>query len=182
MSDWFFQPSAKYLTAVEQAQAEFRNVWNQLKPPPFAAPFTGEAVDIRAMDYLDYEGIDDPPCGIEGAALVWGEVLRRAADMRWVMSYRGDLMLASSDESMLMCPFPRVFEVKRRSIPQFGKYQWAMEQAIVELIVCDRGEELIRRLLSRIPPDEDGGYTWEITESKQVSSVLRKWLQTSRGG
>jgi hypothetical protein len=174
MRDWFYEASAKDLAAVQQAQAEFRKLWSQMQHPPFAAAFTGEATEIRAMDYLHYEGFADPPCDTEGAALVWGEVLRQAADMHWVMSYRGDLMLASTDEDTVIWPFPRAFEVRRRSIPQFDKYQWAMEQAIVELILCVVPDETKHRLFSLIPPKEDG-YSQTIADSKYVTTALREW-------
>lgn len=80
MSHWASPIPPSELVAIETAAAEFRALWASMRPPlPHAFDFTQG--DVRAIDYLQYEGIKFPECGIDGAALVCGEVLRRAAGL-----------------------------------------------------------------------------------------------------
>src|ERR671912_792242 len=86
MREWGYPVPPEELVAVSEAADAFRKLWASIRPPwPHA--FDGTVNDVRAIDYLDYEGINFPKCGIEGAALVCGEVLRRAAGLEWVTSY-----------------------------------------------------------------------------------------------
>ena len=80
MRDWGFVPSAAELAVVKDAQAAFSERWESIRPP-FQARFNGGIDDVRALDYMDYEGIEFPAPGLERAALVCGEVVlaRRAS-------------------------------------------------------------------------------------------------------
>src|SRR4051812_44789444 len=77
MRDWGFSPSPEDLEAVTAAARVYRDGWASIRPP-FPAAFDGSIVDVRALDYINYEGIDVPGGGIGPAAMVCGEVLRRA--------------------------------------------------------------------------------------------------------
>ncbi len=174
MSDWYYTAADRDLAAIERAAAEFRAHWSRIRPP-FPNSFGGDSKDIDALDFLDYEGIGYPACGDEGAALIWGEVLRKAVGLRWVISYRGDYMLSSSDEDwprMLIWPFARLFELQHRSVPQFGKYGWAMEQVVVDFIINGAAEDLKPRLFSLVSPELEG-YIQQISDREDVVESLR---------
>ncbi|HEY0008772.1 MAG TPA: hypothetical protein VGB55_08620 [Tepidisphaeraceae bacterium] len=136
MRQWGFPVPADELVAVEQAAAAFRDLWASIRPPwPHA--FDGSVNDVRAIDYLHYEGIGFPKCGVEGAALVCGEVLRRAARLEWVCSYRGDWFVASPEDDwpgVAICPVVRVHEVQFAGTPQFGRFMWFLSRAAIDCV------------------------------------------------
>src|SRR5688572_20095250 len=127
---YLFPANDDDLAPVAAARAEFRAHWRSFHNMPFACPFDGGDDDVRALDYLDYEGLAYPKSDIEGAALVWGNVLATQAGMRWALSYRGDLVLTldGPGNRITVCPLARVLESQERSLPQFGRYRWLLEQ------------------------------------------------------
>lgn len=112
MRNWGFSPSPDELVVVAKAAKLYRDHWASIRPP-FIATFDGSMADVRALDYLDYEGINVPGAGIESAAMVCGEVLCRTLGLEWVISYRGDWFVASEEESwpeIALCPLARLHE------------------------------------------------------------------------
>src|SRR4051812_15336666 len=106
MRDWAFPVPEEELKQIESAAAQFRELWTSIRPP-FRQGFDYMVKDVLAIDYLHYEGINFPKCGVEGAALVCGEVLRRAAGLEWVCTYRGDWFIASPADHwprVCICP------------------------------------------------------------------------------
>ena len=174
MNDPFERASEKQMLAIKQAQAEFRESWSRIRQPPFAAEFSGDPQDIDALDFLDYEGIGYPTCGLEGAAIVWGEVLRKAVGLQWVVSTRGDFMLANVCvyPRMLVWPFARLFELRHRSTPQFGKYGWAMEQVVVECLLDGVPDDVKPHLFGLISPEYEG-YVQQISDREDIVEALR---------
>jgi hypothetical protein len=123
------------LTCVATAAAEYRAVWASMKEPPFAALFNNSVTDIRALDYLHYEGFDDPPCGIEGAALVCGEVLRQAAGLVWIIDHDGNWFIATPENewpAFVLCPLIRLREIQFARTPQFGRYDLWLTRAVMD--------------------------------------------------
>jgi len=98
--------------------------------PPFGQ-FSGTLEDVRALDYLDYEGLGYP-CSLSGAALVWGNVLACQLEMSWVTDSYGHLLLKHDvpGSRIIVWPYARVLEVHERSIPQFEKYAWILEAVV----------------------------------------------------
>jgi hypothetical protein len=121
--------------------------------PPFPATFDGTLTDIRALDYMNYEGIGFPQGGIEVAALVCGEVLRHAAGLEWVISYRGDWFVASPEDrepTIAICPLARLHEIECGGGPRgYGMYTWFIEKAAFDcLLGCEpESERALRALL-----------------------------------
>ena len=115
---------------VAAARAEFREHWRSFHHMPFTCEFDGGDDDVRALDYLDYEGLSYPKSDVEGASLVWGNVLASRIGMSWVLSYRGDLMLTLDHPGnrITVWPFARVLESRERSLPQDSRYRWLLEQ------------------------------------------------------
>src|SRR5688572_26222463 len=152
MREWGYPIPPEELVAVSQAADAFRKLWASIRPPwPHA--FDGTVNDVRAIDYLHYEGIGFPRCGIEGAALVCGEVLRRAARLEWVTSYRGDWFVASPEElwpGIAVCPVVRVHEVQFAAAPQFGRFMWFLSRAALDCLpfVSSEAEPAVRHHLS----------------------------------
>src|SRR5688500_18677134 len=179
MSDWYCLASAEQLAAVEKAAGEFRRIWNGIELP-FSTSFTGEMTDVRAMDYIDYESLGTPACGIEGAALVWGEVLRQLFGMQWVISYRGDYMLAFPEDdwpSVVIWPFARLLELTVASTPQLGKYGWAMERAILDVMTTVGLSDEQEQRLSQIIDGADVGYLKKVAEDVRLREPLRRILK-----
>src|SRR5688500_1042237 len=118
------------IARIEAARAEFRDHWRTFRNMPFECDFDGGDDDVRALDYLDYEGLGYPKSDIEGASLVWGGVLASNVGMKWVLSYRGDLLLTldSPGNRLTVWPFARVLESRERSLPQFERYHWLLVQ------------------------------------------------------
>ena len=118
------------IAPIAAARAEFRDHWRSFRAMPFACDFDGSDEDARALDYLDYEGLSYPKSDVEGASLVWGNVLATKVGMKWVLSYRGDLLLAldGPGNRITVWPFARVLESRERALPQDGRYQWLLAQ------------------------------------------------------
>ncbi len=132
MTDDLFPLAAGELARIENATLAFCDLWARIKPP-WPHNFDGTYEDVRAIDYLDYEGVAFPDCGIEGAALVCGEVLRRAANLQWKSDYCGDWYITSS-YGIAICPVTRVHEFFYAGIPQFGKFLWFVSQAALDCL------------------------------------------------
>ncbi|HWE36326.1 MAG TPA: hypothetical protein VG406_07110 [Isosphaeraceae bacterium] len=161
-NEWGFSPTPDQLAAVMAAARLYRDRWASIRPP-FPAAFDGSLADVRALDYLGYESIDVPGGGIEPAAMVCGEVLRRAADLEWVISYRGDWFVASGDEALraiAICPLARLHEIECGGRPGAGMYTWFIQKAAFDCLLLLEGEEErgARELL------EDGGDYLESVE------------------
>ena len=125
------------LAKVADAAAEYRAVWETMRVPPWPAAFDGTSTDVRSLDYLQYEGFRDPPCGLEGAALVCGEVLRRAAGARWVISHQADWFVASepSDPAqVLVCPLGRLWELAYAGVPQHGRHRLWLLRTVIDWV------------------------------------------------
>lgn len=135
---WYLAPAEpEDLASVVAARAEFRAHWATFRAMPFACEFDGTLQDVQALDHMDYEGLAYPPSDINGAALVWGNVLVERAGMRWARSYRGDLLLTlpGPDGRVTVWPFARVLEAHERTFPQFGRYAWMLRQAADDLLL-----------------------------------------------
>jgi hypothetical protein len=144
MRDWGFTPSAEDLAAVAAAAKLYRDHWASIRPP-FPAAFDGSMADVRALDYMAYEGIDVPGGGIEPAAMVCGEVLRRAAGLEWVISYRGDWFVASSDDALhdiAICPLARLHEFECGGRRGSAMHLWFIQQAAFDCLLF-LGDEVV---------------------------------------
>ena len=158
MRTWGFLPSQEELAAFMAPLQAFRERWSSIRPP-FPASFDGGLEDVHALDYMNYENISFPHAGVEGPAMVCGEVIRRAAGLEWVISYRGDWFVASredSNPSVAISPVARLHEIEcGGGAPQFGKHLWLVQRAAFEcLLLCDPQRE--PALLAIL--DDDGDY------------------------
>lgn len=128
--------TATQLAQVTRALEEFRAHWQSFRAMPSPGAFAGGLEDVQALDYLDYEGLRYPSSDLDGAALVWGNVLVQKLGLTWVADYNGNLLLAhdSPGRRITVWPFARILEVQERSGPQFGKYGWLLNQVIRDLL------------------------------------------------
>ncbi len=101
---------------------------------------------------MQYEGIELPPCGIEGAAFICGEVFRRLAGLEWVIDYSGLWFVASSE--VAICPLARIKELEYGGVPQFGRYILFLSRAAMDCLPF-AGPETVAALRSLIAKDED---------------------------
>ena len=156
MRNWGFQPSREELADFTAPLQAFREKWSSIKPP-FPASFDGQIADVLALDYMEYEGIALPKCTIKASAMVCGEVLRRAAGLEWVISYRGDWFVASQEQcepALAICPLARLHELECGAAPQTGRHLWLVQRAAFECLMHCAPERvpMIRALLH-----DDGG-------------------------
>lgn len=139
------------LTDLARANDEFRALWASINPP-WKPSFDGSFSDILAIDYLHYEGIGFPHCGMTGATLVTAELVRRAAKLEWVRAYDGELYLADEHPSyVVICPRSRVEEIQLSVTPQFGKFAtFAVRAAIDCYGLRTDADESLRELISEL--------------------------------
>jgi hypothetical protein len=120
------------VSAVDSACREFGAHWRSFDHMPFACEFLGGLEDVRALDYLDYEGLGYPASYLTGVALVWGHVLQQRLGMSWATGYNGEQLLIhdAPGNRITVWPFARVLEVQERSLPQFGRYAWLLDRVL----------------------------------------------------
>jgi hypothetical protein len=163
MRYWGYPAPPEELAKVAEAADAFRRFWGRINPQPFPCKFDGTSEDVRALDFLAYEGIgygemaSDQRSGIERAALVCGEVLRRAAGFEWVISYRGDWMVAPHEDDGIpfaFCPLARLHEAE--CAVGWGRHGWVVEQgALMAYAVLDdaKAERRTAKLLAGLGSD-----------------------------
>ena len=131
---------------------------------PFACGFAGTIEDVNALDYLDYEGLGYPRSDIDGAALVWGNVVARQLGMAWQVSYHEDLLLTldSPGKRITIWPYARVLEVRERSLSQYGRYAWLLDRVMQDCLqfgdLSDDSRVWCRSVIGRW---ETEGKPWE---------------------
>jgi hypothetical protein len=176
MRDWGYSPSPDELEVVAVALKVYRDRWASLARPPFPAAFDGSMDDVDALDYMNYEGIDVPGGGLEPAAVVCGEVLRRAAGLEWVISYRGDWFVASDEplREITICPLARLHEIECGGDRGAGMYTRFVQKAAFDCLLLLAAEEE-RRARELI---ENGGDYLEYVE--RTLEKLRRPSPTAR--
>jgi hypothetical protein len=143
MRDWGFLPSPDDLQAVSAAARLYRDHCASFPRLPTRAAFDGSIDDVHTLHYLDYEGIAPHGAGIESAALVCGEVLRRAAGLEWVISYRGDWFVATGEDvpyEIAICPLARLHEIECGRHRGAGMYMWFIQKAAFDCLLVLDGE------------------------------------------
>ena len=143
------------LSEVQRALAEFRAHWQSFSAMPPIGGFSGTLEDVHALDYLDYEGLQYPPSGFSGAALVWGNVLACQLEMAWVTDSDGHRLLLHDvpGSRIAVWPFARVLEVQKRSVPQFEKYAWILKGVIRDCLeygdLSDHARDWAERIIAK---------------------------------
>ena len=120
------------LEPLARAAQEFRELWASINPP-FPHSFDGTAADVKAIDYLHYEGIPFPRCGLHGATLLSAEVLRRAGRLKWMSNERGDWFLVN-EFRVVIHPRARVEEIWLSGVPQFLRFGWFVVRAAIDCL------------------------------------------------
>lgn len=156
---WGYALSAEELRPVREAGDEFRIRWAAINPP-WPHSFDGTVKDALAIDYLHYEGLEFPKCGIEGAALVCGEVLRRSARLEWVCSHRGNWVLASPEDmwsQVVISPLARVDEIQFAGTPQFGRFSRFLVRAAIDAFpfVASGAQDDLRQLVVELHGEDE---------------------------
>ncbi|MBC7821133.1 MAG: hypothetical protein IAG10_29960 [Planctomycetaceae bacterium] len=152
------EPTAAELSRIAVVQEEFRAYWKAANQPSYK--FEGAREDVQALDYLDYE-LGYPKSEYQGAAFIWGEVLRRHYPLlQWRIGDEGEWFLVADDfPSYSIWPYARIVETQNSSIPQFGKYQILTEKTVVDfLLFSDLDDDAQGRLKSLIDWDYYGDF------------------------
>lgn len=133
------------LTAIDRAAAAFREQWARIKNAPWPAAFDFTLNDVHTVDYMEYEGLKFPDCGTDGAVLIVAEVVRRAAGIQWYMSYRGEWILADSNNfgGFAVAPRARFHEYECGRGAQDDNYLNLMAELALECVWAEHGEGLL---------------------------------------
>ncbi len=145
MRDAIFPLPAEELSAIDRAAAAFRVQWTRIKNPPWAADFDFTRKDVETIDYMQYEGLKFPECGTDGAVLIVAEVVRRACQIQWYMSYRGEWILADKDNfgGFAVAPRARFHEYECGRGTQFGRYLDLLSELALECVSAEHGNGLL---------------------------------------
>lgn len=145
------------ITAVEVEQIEaatraYRALWATLRGayvPP--CTFNGDSADIDALDWIDYEA-GFHPLGLQGAAIIWGRVLVATGALQWAVGNEQHLILTSTCvyPRVMIFPYGRVVEIQNSSTPQYGKFEWILQEAVLRLCAHDFDEEQAKKLRSLV--------------------------------
>jgi hypothetical protein len=127
-------PTSAELASIERTRAAYRAFWAAFETLP-PRRFDGCREDIDALDFIDYELGGDHPMGLEGAAVVWAGVLVAAGALEWAIGDERHFVLVAGSglPRAMIWPYARVAELDRSSVPQFGKYDWLLEEAVLRL-------------------------------------------------
>jgi hypothetical protein len=144
MPDSIFPMPVEELAAIEWAASQFREQWARVKNAPWPAAFDFTLNDVNTIDYMEYEGLKFPECGTDGAVLIVAEVVRRAAQIQWFMSYRGEWILADNDNfgGFAVAPRARFHEYECGRRTQFDNYLNLMAELALECVWAEHGEGL----------------------------------------
>ncbi len=168
--------SPEALTAVTSALDSFRKRWNAIRPP-FPAAFDATITDVHAIQYGAYESLWTMSCGLESAALICGEVVRKAAGYEWWINFRGDWVLMHPEpfsSHVAICPLARLLEMPNG----YGIYTDFVQRAAFEIQLSLGSEDRpgLRDLLS----GEHGDYVERVQRtiasfrSDESSSIARR--------
>jgi hypothetical protein len=148
-------PTSSELESIEATRRAYRAMWGKLKNVPERA-FDGSRADIDALDFIDYESGDHPE-GLAGAAVIWGGVLVGTGVLSWAVGDEQHFVLVGDPaERALIFPYARVAEINHSWGPQYGKYEWLLEEVVLRLTGLGFGAEHEAKLRAVLDVDEDG--------------------------
>lgn len=144
------------LESIEATRRAYRAMWAKLKNVP-ERRFDGSREDIDALDFIDYEAGHHPD-GLAGAAVIWGGVLASTGVLSWAIGDEQHWVLVGDPDwpRALIFPYARVAEINHSSGPQFGKYEWLLEEAVLRLICLSLSEEEAAKLQALMDVEPDG--------------------------
>jgi len=149
-------PTSAELESIDMTRRAYRSMWTKLKNVPYRA-FDGTREDIDALDFIDYEAGHHPE-GLAGAAVIWGGVLAATGVLSWAVGDEQHFVLVGEPDypRALIFPYARVSELAHSSAPQFGKYEWLLEEAVLRLSCLGFDDEAVGKLRSllRVEPED----------------------------
>ncbi|MEM0915218.1 MAG: hypothetical protein AAGK09_11485 [Planctomycetota bacterium] len=129
------------------------------------------------MSWLDYEQVPDEqlPLGLDGAAVIWGNVLVRAGAVVWSTTEDGWLVLQTADEVRTGFIWPRVIlkTCRQSSLPLGSSFSWGLHEAVIRLDCLLEPDNPARnqlRDLIRAQRQDDDGF-WSHVESLMKASA-----------
>lgn len=139
-------PTPLELESIESTRCAYRAMWAELKNVP-ERRFDGCRQDINALDFIDYEAGHHPE-GLAGTAVIWGGVFAKTGLLSWAIGDEQHWVLVGDIDwpRALIFPYARVAEINHSAGPQFGKYEWLLEETILRLISLGVGEEEAAKL------------------------------------
>ena len=170
------QPSAVELNLIESTREAYRAMWSTLQHVP-SRTFTGGPEDINTLDFLDYEA-GHHPRGLSGAAIIWGGVLVHAG-MFWAVGEASELLLVDKIDSPngIIYPYGRIVEISD-SLPQYGKYSWAFEEAVLHLCSLPVEAKILEQMKMLLEKESSEGFL--VSAKTQINSLLHAGRRPSR--
>ena len=156
MSDQIYSrpPTSAELSSIEETRRAYRAMWAKLKNVPPRA-FDGSRDDLDALDFIDYEAGHHPQ-GLVGAAIIWGGVLAATGLVTWAFADEQLVLVGDPDyPRALIFPYARLIELECSSHPQYGKYEWLFEEAVLRLSL-EFGDEAIAKLRPLLHIEAEG--------------------------
>ncbi|MCE9590735.1 MAG: hypothetical protein K8S99_09450 [Planctomycetes bacterium] len=149
-------PTSTELDSIEATRRAYRAMWAELKDVPHR-PFDGSRDDIDALDFIDYEAGHHPE-GLAGAAVIWGGVIVATGALSWAIGDDQHFVLVGDPHwpRALIFPYARVAELSGSSSPQYGKYQWLLEEAVLRLSMQGFGGDVEQKLRALLRIEYDG--------------------------
>lgn len=149
-------PIPTELESIEATRRAYRAMWPKLKNVP-ERRFDGGRDDIDALDFIDYEAGHHPE-GLAGAAVIWGGVLASTGVLSWAIGDEQHWVLVGDPDypRALIFPYARVAEINHSSGPQFGKYEWLLEEAVLRLAYLGFGDEEEAKLRALLVIESEG--------------------------
>jgi hypothetical protein len=149
-------PIPTELASIEATRRAYRAMGAKLKNVP-ERRFDGSREDIDALDFIDYEAGHHPE-DLAGAAVIWGGVLASTGVLSWAIGDEQHWVLVGDPDwpRALIFPYARVAEINHSSGPQFGKYEWLLEEAVLRLACSGVGEEEEAKLRALLDIEPEG--------------------------
>lgn len=132
-------------------------MWSKLTDVPPRA-FDGSPDDIAALDFIDYEAGHHPE-GLAGAAVIWAGVLVATGALTWAIGDEQHWVLMADQvlPRALIFPYARIAELNQTIYPQYRKYQWLMDEAVMRLWMGGGFDDYTElKLLSQIDKHSQG--------------------------
>lgn len=166
VADVTIDPVSKAMSkSLLQCTRDARGAWEAIRPP-FSTSFHGALSDLRALDYMDYEGLGIFPDRPEVVETVWGNVLAALLDLKWGQTgIRNATVLClyappEFEYDFLCVPAIEVAKVYASPSPQDDKMRWSVAAEMLRYwhgySSCSIDEDRIDRIardIREVSPD-----------------------------
>jgi len=159
--------SDKHRQLLECAPEHYRRIKNNDIPFCCDATFDGQIADLEYLDWLAYEGFDfdeQIPLGLEGAAVIWGNVFVRLGIAEWATVMEDRLVLQSTDHKLhagFVWPLAHLWTCLASDLGMGSRFSWATQEVVIRFWQLLEDDNPARNaLLELIKNDSDTNNTF----------------------